>query len=65
MFAAVPVSYPGERAAVKTAPRKTVAKKPSAKKAAAARTAPKTGSKPAARASGKTVRTAGKRTSGA
>jgi membrane-bound lytic murein transglycosylase D len=65
MFAAVPVSFPGERVTVKAAPRNAVAKKASAKKAGGAKTASKTGAKPAARASGKTVRTAGKRTSGA
>jgi membrane-bound lytic murein transglycosylase D len=65
MFAAVPVSYPGERVTVKPAPGKTVARKASAKKAGGAKTASKAGAKPGARASGKTVRTAGKRTSGA
>jgi membrane-bound lytic murein transglycosylase D len=65
MFAAVPVSFPGERVTVKAAPRNAVAKKASAKKAGGAKTVSKTGAKPAARASGKTVRTAGKRTSGA
>jgi membrane-bound lytic murein transglycosylase D len=64
MFAAVPVSFPGERVTVKAAPGKAAAKKASAKKAGV-KTASKTGAKPAARASGKTVRTAGKRTSGA
>jgi hypothetical protein len=58
LFAAVPVAYPGDRAPavakakVKTPPRKAAAA--SSKKAAVKRTA-----------SGKAVRTAGKRTSGA
>ncbi len=74
-FAAVPVSYPGDRpAATKTATKKTssrtsgaktAAARTTGKKAAAARTTRKPAAKPAASATGKTVRTSGKRAAGA
>jgi membrane-bound lytic murein transglycosylase D len=81
MFAAVPAAYPGDRtpplkaapkkAASTKAPAKQVSGKPvagkpvSGKNAASARTARKPASKSPARAAGKVVQTAGKRTSGA
>jgi hypothetical protein len=61
MFAAVPVAYPGDRIPVKAAAKKTAARV-STKKTASAR---KPAAKSATSASGKAVRTAGKRTSGA
>ena len=62
MFAAVPVAYPGDRTLpVKATAKKTVARA-STKKTAGVR---KPAAKSAASASGKAVRTAGKRTSGA
>ena len=70
LFAAVPISYPGDRAPVVKPARKTTAAKSSAKKAplkkaASAKTARKPTAKPSASAAGKAVRTAGKRASGA
>jgi membrane-bound lytic murein transglycosylase D len=69
MFAAVPVSYPGDAQPVvkrttKAAPRKT-AKRLSEKHASVQQTSPKRAAKPATRTAGKTARTAGKRASGA
>jgi len=69
MFAAVPVSYPGDpkpvvKRTTKAAARKT-AKRASGKHASLQQASPKRAAKPATRTAGKTARTAGRRASGA
>jgi membrane-bound lytic murein transglycosylase D len=66
MFAAVPVAYPGDRPAVKTAAKKIASKKSAPRKTAAGtRTPRKNAAKPASSAAGKGVHASGKRAAGA